>query len=90
LEIVMTLKQLRESVYLLQMEVAERLGVSPAAVSLWESGKRRPDLRNIREMAVVYAVTPDVVQQAVEETQARRGEESHNEWWESRSPQSEQ
>lgn len=85
----MTLKQLRESKYLMQMEVAEKLKVSPAAVSLWESGKRQPDLRNVRELAVVYAVAPDVVQQAVQETQAQRDSESHSDWWETRSPQPE-
>jgi transcriptional regulator with XRE-family HTH domain len=82
----MTLKQLREKNYLLQLEVAERLKVSPAAVSLWESGKRQPDLRNIRELAIVYAVSPDVVQQAVQETLAQRDTESHSDWWETRSP----
>ena len=68
----LTLKQLRESKYLMQFEVAEKLQVSPSSVSLWESGKREPDLRSIRELAVVYAVTPDVVQGAVQETQAQK------------------
>jgi transcriptional regulator with XRE-family HTH domain len=82
----MTLKQLRESKYMLQLEVAEKLNVSPAAISLWESGKRQPDLRNIRGLAVAYAVTPETVQQAIQETQAQSGSEFHSDWWETRSP----
>jgi transcriptional regulator with XRE-family HTH domain len=80
----MTLKQLRESKYLLQMEVAEKLDVSPATVSLWESGKRQPDLRSIRELAVVYAVTPETVQQALQETQAQKDTEVHHTYHEDR------
>lgn len=74
----MTLKKLRESKYLMQFEVAEKLQVSPATVSYWESGKRQPDLRSMRELAVVYAVTPDVVQQAVQETQSQKESETHH------------
>ena len=81
----MTLKQLRESKYLLQLEVAERLKVSPSAVSLWESGKRQPDLRSMRELAVVYQITPDEVQKAVEATQSQKDGEFHSDWWENRS-----
>ena len=74
----MTLKQLRESKYLMQFEVAQKLDVSPSIVSLWESGKRQPDLRSIRELAVVYGVTPEVVQQAAQDTQSQKDTETHH------------
>jgi transcriptional regulator with XRE-family HTH domain len=83
----MTLKQLRESKYMLQLEVAEKAFVSPATVSTWESGKHRPDLRGIRQLAAVFGVTPEVVQQALDETQAAKDTEFHSDWWDKKEAQ---
>ena len=43
----MTLKELRKARGLSQAQLADRLNVTPGAVSLWESGKSRP-LRKYR------------------------------------------
>ena len=43
----MSLKDLREKRVLTQAQLADRLYVTPGAVSLWESGKSRP-LRKYR------------------------------------------
>ena len=40
-------------------EAAERLGVSSAAISIWESGKKSPTLGNLIGMAELYGVTTD-------------------------------
>ena len=40
-------------------EAAERLGVSSAALSTWESGKKSPTLDNLIGMAELYGVTTD-------------------------------
>lgn len=40
-------------------EAVERLGVSSAALSTWESGKKSPTLGNLIGMAELYGVTTD-------------------------------
>ena len=43
-------KQWRESTGLTQEEFAERVGISQAAVSHYESGRRIPDLESFRKI----------------------------------------
>ena len=43
----MTLKDLRKARGLSQAQLADRINVTPASISLWESGKSRP-LRKYR------------------------------------------
>lgn len=42
-----------------QSAVAEVCGVDPSAVSLWETGRRVPDARHLRDAAVFLNVSVD-------------------------------
>lgn len=42
-----------------QRDAAKRLGVSPSAVNLWESGKNEPNATNLAELARWYKVSTD-------------------------------
>ena len=42
-----------------QAEFASALGVTRQEASAWESGKRKPSLKNLRKIAVVLGVTVD-------------------------------
>jgi transcriptional regulator with XRE-family HTH domain len=60
-----TLRQLREQAVLTQAEIAEKIGVSVTTISHWETGSKRPRAGNIRKLAEVLGVTPQVVLAAV-------------------------
>jgi len=48
------LKQIREQLFLTQLELAEKLGVSFSSINRWETGKNHPSLKSkkrIVEMA---------------------------------------
>lgn len=49
----------RKKAGLTASEVANAVGVSVAAVSQWEAGKRRPSLEKIVSLAKVLRVTPN-------------------------------
>lgn len=78
----MTLRQLREAKFLMQLELAEQVGVSPATISKWERGLSQPDLRRMRQLAAAFAVTPEEVKRAVEETAQQSSAEPHHTFWE--------
>jgi len=44
-----------------QRELAEKLGVSPSAVGMYEQGRREPDAACLTRMAQVLSVTPDTL-----------------------------
>lgn len=52
-----TLKQLRESKGLTQLQVAYQLGVSPQTVYNWERGAREPKARHLQQLAALYGVS---------------------------------
>jgi len=53
------LRAAREMRELSQLELAERAQLQQAAVSHYESGTRRPSLRNLRRLAEALEVTTD-------------------------------
>lgn len=53
------LKEARLAARMTQNELASELGVSAAAVRLWEHGLRRPGINRVNEMARVLGVTFD-------------------------------
>jgi len=53
------LRAAREMRQLSQVELAERAGLQQAAVSHYESGARRPSLRNLRRLSEALEVTTD-------------------------------
>jgi transcriptional regulator with XRE-family HTH domain len=52
------LKELRESQFLTQRELAEKSGVGVATIARIEKGKRRPTFRTIKRLAAVLGVEP--------------------------------
>ena len=52
-------KEARQMSKLTAVEAAERLGVSQAALSSWESGRKSPTIENLIGMADIYGVTTD-------------------------------
>lgn len=52
----MTFKEARVRAGLTQREAAEKLGITNAAISMWESGKNSPRFKRIKELAALYGV----------------------------------
>jgi transcriptional regulator with XRE-family HTH domain len=65
----MTLKELRESHALRQVDVAAKLRVAVQTVSDWERGAKTPRLVHIGDLAKLYQITVAEVNQAINETQ---------------------
>lgn len=55
------LKEARQTSGLSQKEVAERLGVAKSTYSLYESGKREPDVERIKKLAQILGVSSDAL-----------------------------
>lgn len=55
------LRQLREAAGMTQYELAEKLGITAAAVGLYETGKREPKLLMEEKMADVFGVSLDAL-----------------------------
>ena len=55
------LKDARISAGLSQKEVAEQLGVAKSSYSLYESGKREPDVDKIKKLAQILGVSSDTL-----------------------------
>lgn len=53
------LKDCRKRLELTQQEVAEKLGVTSASISSWESGARRPDFEMLTSISKLYDVSFD-------------------------------
>ncbi len=53
------LKECRQRANMTQQYVALTLGIKPPSVSNWESGKTRPAIDNLIELAKLYNVTTD-------------------------------
>lgn len=54
-----TLKQLRKQHGYTQPELAEKLGISRSAVSMYEQGNREPDLNLLKRLSAFFAVDLD-------------------------------
>ena len=68
-----TLKELRKGAGLTQMDVAVRLGTTPAKVSAWEVGRVVPPTRVLAELAKTLGVDADALLEAIEATPQHDG-----------------
>lgn len=59
MEIGRMISKLRMEKGLNQRELASLLGVSNGAIGMWETGKRQPDLENIKKIATFFKVPAD-------------------------------
>lgn len=48
------IRRLRESLGMSQRDLAARLGLSPAAVAQWETGKNKPSMDNLLALAAIF------------------------------------
>lgn len=55
----MAIAQARKRAGLRQRQVAKALGVSPSAVSMWDTGARMPRADTLVKLAVLYGCTVD-------------------------------
>ena len=65
-----TLRELREAAGLTQLELANRLGVTPSTVYNWELGKGEPRSRQALQLALILNAGPGVVLEAIQATVA--------------------
>ena len=54
-----TIRELREAHGWTQLQLANRLGVTPATIYNWESGRYEPRVTQLRELARAFDVTMD-------------------------------
>ncbi len=72
------LQRMRKQKNLTQDEVAERLNVSPQAVSKWENDQSCPDIMLLPQIAKLYETTTDILlqgEEAIPETRIASPEE---------------
>lgn len=55
------LRNHRKRIGMTQEEVAGKIGVSPQAISKWESGDYLPDCFNLKSISDVYGVSADIL-----------------------------
>ena len=55
------LRNHRKKLGMTQEDVAEKVGVSPQAISKWESGDCLPDCFNLKAISDVYKISADVL-----------------------------
>ena len=61
----MTLREMRKSIEKSQADVAKEIGVSVAAVSLWESGNAKPKTELLLPLAKLYQRSAEEIVRAV-------------------------
>ena len=61
------IKRMRQNKGLTQEQLADILGVSPAAVSKWEAKNTYPDITMLVPLALVFGITLDELMQYDEE-----------------------
>jgi transcriptional regulator with XRE-family HTH domain len=62
-----TIRELREDAGLTQLQLANKIGVTPSAVYNWERGRNEPKASQLRTMARLFGVSMDVINFEVEE-----------------------
>lgn len=76
------LKSLRESKNITQKELANKLGISPSAIGMYESGKRNPDtsmlniLSNFFDVSVDYLMGRSDIKSSADEVLKENHEET--------------
>jgi transcriptional regulator with XRE-family HTH domain len=53
------IRELRNKKGMTQKDLASLLGVTDAAIGMWENGRREPDAERIKRMANIFCVTTD-------------------------------
>jgi DNA-binding XRE family transcriptional regulator len=56
-----TIRELRQEQKLTQYELALKVGVKPQAVYLWESGRRNPQVAQMRKLGQIFELCSDEI-----------------------------
>lgn len=57
-----SIRDIRQAQNLTQKDIAEKLKVTPNAVSQWENGVRNPSLENVKHLAeLLHCTTDDIL-----------------------------
>ncbi|MGN0629982.1 MAG: helix-turn-helix domain-containing protein [Ruminococcus sp.] len=57
-----TSRPIRKKLGITQKELANKLGVTPNAISQWENGVRNPSLENVKRLAdILHCTTDDIL-----------------------------
>ncbi len=65
-----TIRQLREERGWTQLQLANKLEVTPSTVYKWEAGRNEPKVSQLRAVARVFGVNSDSIQLAEESKKA--------------------
>ncbi len=65
-----TIRQLREERGWTQLQLANKLEVTPSTVYKWEAGRNEPKVSQLRALARVFGVSSDSIQLAEESKKA--------------------
>src|SRR5688500_13524127 len=57
-----TIRELRQARGWTQFELALKVGVQPQAVYLWESGRRTPQVPQVRKLGAVFGLCSDEIE----------------------------
>lgn len=60
------MRKYRTLLGLTQMDIAKQLGVSPNAVSMWETGDRKPDIIVLKKLTSILHCTADQLLEPIE------------------------
>ena len=55
------IRKYREMMKWTQAELAEKCGVVPSAVSMWEKGDRMPDLAMLKKLTSIFSCSADEI-----------------------------
>ncbi len=69
-----TIRELRQTRGWTQFELALKIGVQPQAVYLWESGRRMPQVPQLRKLGELFGICSDEIDLVT----ARSAEEGHD------------
>ena len=72
------LKELREKINFIQVEVAEKLDISQPAYASWERGVKKPTQENLVKIAQVLNVSVDYLVENSEEKSEEKSDELDN------------
>ncbi len=56
-----TIRQLREERGWTQLQLANKLGVTPSSIYKWEAGRNQPKVAQLRALARVFGVSSDTI-----------------------------
>lgn len=60
------MRKYRTLLGLTQTDIAKQLGISPNAISMWETGERKPDIIMLKKLTSILHCTADQLLEPIE------------------------